>query len=247
MNLVSLNTLERLLLINKVILPLNKICVKHRLLPSTWHYTLQPHAADLELFPWILDKKTQAKQLDFFFPSELETKLVHAAHTEKGKVLVRRKGPNDRFFPNRREKDNKPAETSRLCSLLDILRFWSHLCMTLWYLFLSWCNQESGEFRLIRSWRKLNPTAHLLEGLAVTYDDVWPETLHRDVLLEPAAEILDRWLRQQHHRSDIWIGHLLDQWNIDTVTKWEPPEWNRTFQSTKKTNLALFDFIFKIK
>lgn len=59
-------------------------------------------------------QKNTSKAVGVFFFSELETKLVHAAHTEKGKVLVRRKGPNDRFFPNRREKDNKPAETSRL-------------------------------------------------------------------------------------------------------------------------------------
>lgn len=35
------------------------------------------------------EKKEKAKQF------ELETKLVHAAHTEKGKVLVRSKGPNE--------------------------------------------------------------------------------------------------------------------------------------------------------
>lgn len=34
---------------------------------------------------------------------ELEIKLVHAAHTKKG-VLVSRKGPNDDFFSDKREK-----------------------------------------------------------------------------------------------------------------------------------------------
>lgn len=96
--------LDWLLWINEVILPLIKICVEaSTVLPSTWHYTLQPHAANLELFPWILQKKKQQSKAVGFLSWEI--KLVHAAHTEKGRVLVRSKGPNDHFSKQEGEEN----------------------------------------------------------------------------------------------------------------------------------------------
>ena len=108
----GMNALDSLLLTNEVILPLwlKSVCEASAALPSTWHYTLQSHAANLELFPWVLKKRSS-----WFF--ELETKLVHAAHSEKGEVLVRSKPTKWSFFffsPNRREKQNKTSQAAVL-------------------------------------------------------------------------------------------------------------------------------------
>lgn len=81
--------LDWLLWINEVILPLIKICVEaSTVLPSTWHYTLQPHAANLELFPWILQKKT-AKQSSWFF--ELGDKISPRCSHWKGQSISQKK------------------------------------------------------------------------------------------------------------------------------------------------------------
>lgn len=47
-------------------------------------------------------KKQQSKAVGFL---SWEIKLVHAAHTEKGRVLVRSKGPNDHFSKQEGEEN----------------------------------------------------------------------------------------------------------------------------------------------
>lgn len=51
-------------------------------------------------------KKQQSKAVGFL---SWEIKLVHTAHTEKGRVLVRSKGPNDHFS----KQEGKENRTSR--------------------------------------------------------------------------------------------------------------------------------------
>lgn len=73
-----------------------KICVKHH--HVTFHMTLHTAVAHCQSGS-LPTNPEKAKQLVL----ELEINLVHAAHTEKGEVLVTSKGPDDNFS-ERREK-----------------------------------------------------------------------------------------------------------------------------------------------
>lgn len=58
---------------------------------------------------------------------------------------------------------------------------------------------------------------HLVERFTVTDDNARAELLHRDFVLQFAAQVLDRRLGQQHHRSHVCVGHLLQRSQISCV------------------------------